>query len=106
MSRKLVRDILVEETGVSDADLDGIEVMDDFSFVNAKERASERILRYYKKVTPKNPIVVRAKEDGKAAPPGRQPPLNRSMRPISGCRQPIPSVIMAAAPNFASPHRP
>ncbi len=66
MSRKLVRDILVEETGVTDADLDGIEVMDDFSFVNAKERASERILRYYKKVTPKNPIVVRAKEDGKA----------------------------------------
>ncbi len=61
MTRKMIRDILVEETKITDKDLDGIEVHDDFSFVNVSHDASDKVLRYYKKISPDKPIVVKAK---------------------------------------------
>ena len=71
MTRKMIRDILVEETKITDKDLDGIEVHDDFSFVNVSHDASDKVLRYYKKISPDKPIVVKAKgmedESGKRA---------------------------------------
>lgn len=71
MTRKMIRDILVEETKITDKDLDGIEVHDDFSFVNVSHDASDKVLRYYKKISLDKPIVVKAKgmedESGKRA---------------------------------------
>ncbi len=64
MSRKLLVEFLKEHARVKDHELNDVEVMEDFSFVNAKEGAAYAILNAFKKISKGGkPVVTRARTD-------------------------------------------
>ena len=69
LTKGMLMNIIIEQSGVRDEDLSDIEVHDDCSFVSAPYSIAERILKSYEERTVKGkPIVTRAKADRKAEP--------------------------------------
>lgn len=69
-TKRTLANLLIEECRVSDEDLQGIQVMDNFSFVNVPSSASDVIIKTFKnKGADGKSLVLRAKaEDGKEKP--------------------------------------
>lgn len=67
LTKRGLADILIDQTGVKNDDLRDIQVMEDFSFVNAPYDAAEHILRVFgdKKYDGKSIITKAKKEDKK-----------------------------------------
>ena len=69
LTKAMLANIIIEQSGVRDEDLSDIEVHDDCSFVSAPYSIAERILKSYEERTVKGkPIVTRAKQERKAEP--------------------------------------
>ncbi len=69
LTKGMLANIIIEQSGVRDEDLSEIEVHDDCSFVSAPYSIAERILKSYEERTVKGkPIVTRAKQERKAEP--------------------------------------
>ncbi len=67
LTKGMLANIIIEQSGVRDEDLSDIEVHDDCSFVSAPYSIAERILKSYAERTVKGkPIVTRAKQEKKA----------------------------------------
>ena len=60
--KSLAQGICAEVSGVKDEDLTGIEVMENFSFLNAPEAAAEKILKHYSNSKGRS-IITKAHED-------------------------------------------
>ena len=64
LTKAMLANIIIEQSGVRDEDLSDIEVHDDCSFVSAPYSIAERILKSYEERTVKGkPIVTRAKQE-------------------------------------------
>jgi len=64
MTRKLLVEFLKEHAHVRDHEINDVSVMEDFSFVNAKEGAAYAILNAFKKISKgEKPVVTRARTD-------------------------------------------
>ncbi len=64
MTRKLLVEFLKEHAHIRDHELNDVNVMEDFSFVNAKEGAAHAILGAFKKISKGGkPVVTRARTD-------------------------------------------
>ncbi len=64
MSKRLLVEFLKEHAHVRDQELNDVTVMEDFSFVNAKEGAAHAILTAFKKITQDGkPVVTKARTD-------------------------------------------
>lgn len=61
-TKRSLANTLIDQVGVRDEDLMGIEVMEDFSFVNAPFPVAEKILKYFSR-SKGRPLVTRAHED-------------------------------------------
>ncbi len=73
LTKGMLANIIIEQAGVRDEDLTGIEVHEDCSFVNAPYSVAERIIKAYSERTVKGkPIVTRAKQEKKASEPKRK----------------------------------
>ena len=67
LTKGMLANIIIEQSGVRDEDLSDIEVHDDCSFVSAPYSIAERILKSYAERTVNGkPIVTRAKQEKKA----------------------------------------
>ena len=64
MTKKLLVEFLKEHAHVRDHEINDISVMEDFSFVNAKEGAAHAILSAFKRIAKgEKPVVTRARTD-------------------------------------------
>ena len=61
-TKRSLANTLIEQVGVKDEDLMDIEVMEDFSFVNAPFAVAEKILKYFSR-SKGRPVVTRAHEE-------------------------------------------
>ena len=61
-TKRSLANTLIEQVGVRDEDLMGLEVMEDFSFVNAPFAVAEKILKFFSKGKGR-PIVTKAHEE-------------------------------------------
>ena len=61
-TKRSLANTLIDQVGVRDEDLMGIEVMEDFSFVNAPFAVAEKILKYFSKGKGR-PLVTKAHTD-------------------------------------------
>lgn len=64
LNKRMLIDYIMNETGAEDRDLQGVEVLDEFSFVTAPFQVAENILKEFTEKSPEGkPIVTRAKPD-------------------------------------------
>lgn len=61
-TKKSLLEAITEQAKVKESDLSGLEVMEDFSFVNAPSETAEKVLKYYSK-SKGRPIVTKAHMD-------------------------------------------
>ncbi len=64
LNKRMLLDYIIQQTGADDHDLQGVEVMEDFSFVTAPFQVAENILREFSEKYPEGkPIVTKARPD-------------------------------------------
>ncbi len=64
LNKRMLLDYIIQQTGAEDHDLQGVEVLDEFSFVTAPFQVAEMILRKFTETSPEGkPIVTKAKPD-------------------------------------------
>ena len=67
LTKRGLADVLIDQAGVKNEDIRDIQVMEDFSFINAPYDAAEHILRIFgKSRNGEKPIITKARKDEKA----------------------------------------
>ena len=67
LTKRGLADVLIDQAGVKNEDIRDIQVMEDFSFINAPSDAAEHILRIFgKSRNGEKPIITKARKDEKA----------------------------------------
>ena len=67
LTKRGLADVLIDQAGVKNEDIRDIQVMEDFSFINAPYDAAEHILRVFgKSRNGEKPIITKARKDEKA----------------------------------------
>ena len=67
LTKRGLADVLIDQAGVRNEDLRDIQVMEDFSFINAPYDAAEHILRIFgQSRNGEKPIISKARKDDKA----------------------------------------
>ena len=67
LTKRGLADVLIDQAGVKNEDIRYIQVMEDFSFINAPYDAAEHILRIFgKSRNGEKPIITKARKDEKA----------------------------------------
>ena len=67
LTKRGLADVLIDQAGVKNEDTRDIQVMEDFSFINAPYDAAEHILRIFgKSRNGEKPIITKARKDEKA----------------------------------------
>ena len=67
LTKRGLGDVLIDQAGVKNEDIRDIQVMEDFSFINAPYDAAEHILRIFgKSRNGEKPIITKARKDEKA----------------------------------------
>ena len=67
LTKRGLADVLIDQAGVKNEDIRDIQVMEDFSFINAPYDAAEHILRIFgKSRNVEKPIITKARKDEKA----------------------------------------
>ena len=66
LTKRGLADVLIDQAGVKNEDIRDIQVMEDFSFINAPYDAAEHILRVFgKSRNGEKPIITKARKDDK-----------------------------------------
>ena len=66
LTKRGLADVLIDQAGVRNEDIRDIQVMEDFSFINAPYDAAEHILRVFgKSRNGEKPIITKARKDDK-----------------------------------------
>ncbi|MDY5930560.1 MAG: DEAD/DEAH box helicase [Candidatus Ornithospirochaeta sp.] len=63
LTKRGLANILIDQAGVRDEDLQGIQVMEDFSFVNAPFSVAEEILKTFSARKGEKPIITKARPE-------------------------------------------
>lgn len=67
LTKRGLADVLIDQAGVKNEDIRDIQVMEDFSFINAPYDAAEHILRVFgKSRNGEKPIITKARKEEKA----------------------------------------
>ena len=67
LTKRGLADVLIDQAGVKNEDIRDIQVMEDFSFINAPYDSAEHILRIFgKSRNGEKPIITKARKDEKA----------------------------------------
>ena len=82
LTKRLLADAIIAKCGVRDSDLNDIQVMDNFSFVNVPSRLANRIITAFKDMGEDGrPLVVKAKpEEGAFRSKSHARPSNSATR--------------------------
>ncbi|MCR5731950.1 MAG: DEAD/DEAH box helicase, partial [Sphaerochaetaceae bacterium] len=83
LTKGSLANILIEQCHVKDQDLQGIQVMEEFSFVNSPARVAEHILKVFEnRLDNGKPLIVKARpeKDGKSSSRDKKPSIKEAPR--------------------------